>query len=146
MYHYILTPTAYDEAYFNNGDINGAYYVKNDRGFDRDLESDYVKITFRLKYDAFTDYDIYLYGALTNWQCTPEYKLEWNGDDKLWQVTTILKQGLYNYKFIFKDKYGSTAGYSSGNNFNTLNSYQILLYTTLTRDRGDRLIACKILK
>ncbi len=146
MYHYILTPTAYDEAYFNNGDINGAYYVKNDRGFDRDLESDYVKITFRLKYDAFTDYDIYLYGALTNWQCTPEYKLEWNGDDRLWQVTTILKQGLYNYKFIFKNKDGSTAGYSSGNNFNTLNSYQILLYTTLTRDRGDRLIACKILK
>jgi hypothetical protein len=57
-----------------------------------------------------------------------------------------LKQGLYNYKFIFKNKDGSTAGSSSGNNFNTLNSYQILLYTTLTRDRGDRLIACKILK
>ncbi len=146
IYHYILTPTKYDEAYFNNGDINGAYYVKNDRGFNRDLESDYINVTFRLQYDAFTDYDIYLYGALTNWQCTPKYKLEWNGESKLWETTTLLKQGLYNYKFIFKDKDGGTAGYSSGNNFNTQNSYQIYVYTTLTRDRGDRLVACKILK
>lgn len=145
-YHYILTPTKYDEAYFNNGDINGAYYVKNDRGFDRDLESDYIDVTFRLQYDSFTDYDIYLYGALTNWQCTPENKLEWNPETKLWEITTLLKQGLYNYKFIFKDKDGNTAGYSSGNNFNTLNAYLITVYTTLTRDRGDRLVACKVLK
>ncbi len=145
-YHYVLTPTTYDEAYFNNGDINGAYYVKNDRGFDRDLESDYIDVTFRLKYDPFTDYDIYLYGALTNWQCIPEYKLAWNGETKLWEMTTTLKQGLYNYKFAFKDSTGKIVGYSSGNNFNTQNDYLIMVYTALTRDRGERLVACKILK
>ncbi len=145
-YHYVLTPTAYDEAYFNNGDINGAYYIKNDRGFDRDLESDYIDVTFRLKYDPFTDYNIYLYGALTNWQCLPEYQLKWNGDTRLWENTTLLKQGLYNYKFAFLDADGRIAGYSSGNNFNTLNDYLIMVYTTLTRDRGDRLVSCKILK
>ena len=145
-YHYVLTPTTYDEAYFNNGDINGAYYIKNDRGFDRDLESDYIDVTFRLKYDAFTDYDIYLYGALTNWQCTPEYKLTWDGETRLWELTTSLKQGLYNYKFAFKDSDGNFAGYSSGNNFNTSNDYLVAVYTTLTRDRGDRLVACKVVK
>lgn len=145
-YHYILTPAVHDEAYSANGDINGAYYIKNDRGFDRDLESDYIDVTFRLKYDPFTDYDIYLYGALTNWQCSPEFQLKWNADSKLWETTTTIKQGLYNFKYIFKDSDGNTAGYSSGNNFNTSNDYLIAVYTTLTRDRGDRLVACKIIK
>ena len=61
-------------------------------------------------------------------------------------MTTLLKQGLYNYKFAFVDSDGKIVDYSSGNNFNTLNDYLIMVYTSLTRDRGERLIACKILK
>ncbi len=145
-YHYYMTPQEYDDGYLSNGDINGAFYVKNDRGFDRDLESDYVEVTFRFKYDPFTDYDIYLYGSLTGWQCIDEYKLKWDAEAELWQVTTFLKQGLYNYKFILKDHDGTTVGYSTGSHFNTSNDYFIAVYTSLTRDRGDRLVACKVVK
>jgi len=145
-YHYYLTPLPYVNAYQTRGDINGQYYVKNDRAFNLDLESDYVDATFCFQYDRHTDHRIYLYGALSNWQCNDKSRLSWNQEKEYWEVTATIKQGLHNYMFVIKDKDGNIVDYNSGSHHNTQNDYLIAVYTTHTRDRGHRLVMAKVVR
>ncbi|MCQ2252707.1 MAG: DUF5103 domain-containing protein [Bacteroidales bacterium] len=145
-YHYYLTPLTYHEAYTTRGDINGDFYIKNDRCNNQNLESDYIEATFRFKYDRYSSERIYIYGALSNYQLLPEYQMEYNPESDLWEKTLTLKQGLYNYLYAIVSNEGQITGFSSGSHHNTQNDYMIAVYTTLTRDSGDRLIMCKVIK
>ncbi len=145
-YHYYTTPTEHSNAFYTRDDLHGQYYVKNDRAYNPTLESDYIDATFRLKYDPFTDYKIYLYGALTNFSRGESYQLKWNPDHELWETTITLKQGLYNYQYIMVDQSGRIADYGHGSHFNTPNHYLITIYTTLPSNRGDRLLMAKVVR
>ncbi|MCQ2250242.1 MAG: DUF5103 domain-containing protein [Bacteroidales bacterium] len=145
-YRYVMTPAVYNNAYQTRGDINGQYYVKNDRAFNLDLESDYVDATFALKYDRFTNHEIFLYGAITNWQCDSHSRLIYNEEHQQWEVTATIKQGLHNYMFLIRDKDGNFVDYHHGSHFNTQNEYLIAVYTTLMKDRGHRLVMTKVVR
>ncbi len=145
-YHYYATATDHNNAYYTRDDLHGQYYIKNDRAFNQQLESDYIDATFRLRYDPFTDYKIYLYGALTNYLRDESSQLKWNPDQELWETTITLKQGLYNYQFVMVDADGKIADYGHGSHFNTPNQYLITIYTTHPKDRGDRLLMAKVVR
>lgn len=145
-YHYYTSPTEHYNASDTRKDLNGQYYVKNDRAYNLALESDYIDVTFRLKYDPFTNYGIYLYGALTNYRRDDSSLLRWNEESELWETTITIKQGLYNYQFIMEDADGNIMDYSHGSHFNTENEYLITVYTSYTRNRGDRLVMAKVVK
>ena len=145
IYNYKLTPFKPIEiSYTYFEDLNGRYYIKNDKGFSLDLESDYVKVLFSLKYDPFADGEIYLYGELTDYLFNSDSKLEFNSQTYLWEKELLLKQGLYNFQFVEKNKTTNQTKYLSGSWFNTENDYLITVYTTLLKDRGDRLIMYKV--
>lgn len=143
-YHYVLTPLEYSPNYSEIGDLNGNFYIKNDRAYNFALESDYIDATFRFKYDAFTDCNIYLYGALTNWQRDSTSLLQWNAESEVWKITKTIKQGLYNYEFIVENPDGTFADFSSGSSHYTSNDYIITVYTTFPHIRGERLVMYKI--
>lgn len=140
LYHYTLTthyPT--DVSYSFKEDLNGQYYIKNDRGFDRDLESDYIEVKFSIKYHPLPDGEMYVFGALTNYSFSEANKMTYNSAENLYQCTMLLKQGLYNYTFVIKHSDG-TLEYPDGSWYNTENNYLITIYNTDYTLRGDRLV------
>lgn len=145
-YHYFATPAEHNYAFYSREDLHGQYYIKHDRAYNPDLESDYIDATFRLKYDPFAEYEIYLYGALTNYGRNASSRLSWNPEQEVWETTIQLKQGLYNYQYIMVDADGNIADYTHGSHYNTPNEYLITVYTTLLKDRGDRLLMAKVIK
>lgn len=145
LYNYQLSvhyPT--EVSYSYQEDLNGQFYVKNDRGFDRDLESDYINVLFRLNYTPAEEGKMYVFGALSNYSFAEENLMTYNPAEGLYECTMLLKQGLYNYTFILLHNDG-TMEYPDGSWYNTENNYLITIYNTDYANRGDRLVVFKII-
>ena len=124
-------------------DLNGRYLVKNDRANDPDLESDYIFVHFSLEPpQPLPVGDIYIFGELSSWQCTSTNKMTYNPTLKLYEGAMLLKQGFYDYQYVYIDK-GSQKVDSSileGSHVETENDYQIFVYYRGFSSRYDRLI------
>ena len=72
--------------------------VKEQKG---NVDADYVHTHFSLKRNsAIATGDIYIYGALTDWQIKPEAKMSFNQLELQYEADLYLKQGLYNYMYV----------------------------------------------
>ena len=139
LYSYKLTPfKPVDVSYSFQEDLNGAYYIKNDKGFSLDLEADYIKVLFRLKYNRYSENKIFVSGEAFD----ENDEMIYNSESGFWERETLLKQGLYNFQFVEKTTAGEK-NFLSGSWYNTENDYFFAVYTTLLKDRGDRLIMVK---
>ena len=139
VYSYVLTPfEPVDVSYTFLEDLNGNYYIKNDKGFSRALEADYVKVLFRLKYDPFAD-SVFVYGGMTDFQCDTASQMHFNPETELWEKQLVLKQGLYNFQFVEKDGKGGNF-FLQGSWTETENVYFTAVYTSLPKNRGERLV------
>jgi hypothetical protein len=144
-YHVFLFPSENKEfkPYFYMHDFNGKYYIAIQEGRDMDTEADYLYVYFTLpsKY-AFTGGKMYVSGALNNWDFNKENVMTYDSEKSEYQCTMLLKQGWYNYEYIFiKD--GEKTGEPSlfeGNHYETENDYLILVYYRNTGDRYDKLV------
>ena len=69
----------------------------------------------------------------------------YNLETQSYLATIQLKQGLYNYSYIFKDESSKIKDQSMTEGFyvDTENDYTILIYYTPFGERYDRLIAVK---
>jgi hypothetical protein len=135
------------KRYTNEPDINGHYkvYIQESKD-DPETEADYIYVHFVLKSPgAAPDGDYYVFGEFTDWQYKPEFKMRYVPGRNCYECTAYLKQGYYNYEYIFL-KDGETVGDESiveGTHWETENDYTILVYY---RERGkmfDDLIAVK---
>lgn len=127
-------------------DIKGRRVIKTDDYEYDNLESDYVYVHFSLPYNApFPDGNLYIMGELTYWQFMDEGLMKYNYDKKAYQASMFLKQGYYNYQYVFLED-GKTAGDVSiieGNHFDTENEYKIFVYHREIGTRYDKLIAVR---
>jgi hypothetical protein len=140
LYAYKLTPfKPVDVSYSFQEDLNGRYYIKNDKGFSLDLEADYVKVLFRVKYDRFSDC-VFIIGEAFE----PPEEMFFNSETQFWEKEVLLKQGLYNYDFASKNTTAGELKSLSGSWYNTENDYLITVYTTLLKDPGDRLVMYRV--
>lgn len=145
-YNFVLnTYEPINNSYTFQEDLNGQYYIKNDKAFNRELESDYVSIKLRLKYDPFTNDKIYVYGNFNGFAYNKQNQMKLNKDLGVWETLIDLKQGLYNYQFVVKDKNGNIKEFPSGSWYNTENDYLITVYTTLPQNFGERLVMYRII-
>lgn len=125
------------------GDINGRFLVKNDDGFDRHLEADYVLVHFTLPFDfPLANSKIYIYGALSNWQFDPAFELHYDYDHKEYQASILLKQGFYNYTYavVAEADYFTSSKDVEGTHFVTENDYTIFAYNYDYADDYDRVV------
>ena len=125
------------------GDINGRYLVKNDDGFDRHLEADYVLVHFTLPFDfPLANSKIYVYGALSNWGFDPAYELHYDYDRKEYRASIMLKQGYYNYTYrvVAEEDYFTTSKDVEGTHFVTENDYTIFAYNYDYAGDYDRVV------
>ena len=136
-----------EEIYRTRNDLNGSFLVKNDRASDSDLESDYIYAHFFLAPpDLVTNDQIYVFGALSDWQCTPANRMVYNPDTKLYESTILLKQGFYDYQYVIYDKERQTidASFLEGSHVETENDYHLFVYYRGFSSRYDRLIGYRV--
>ncbi len=148
-YHIYLAPDqprAYTQYTFEN-DINGRFLIRNDDMTDPHLESDYVDMTFKMPVLApLGNGNLYIFGQLSNWQLAPLYKMDYKPDDLLYEKTVRLKQGYYNYLYIWRYKSmeeGSTM-LTEGNHAETDNEYTIFVYFKDRSNFSHRLVGYKV--
>ena len=116
--------------YTTEGDIDGYYYIRNDRGDDYDLESDYAWVDFYLntQMDLYGGY--YVFGELSDWYYTVQNKMVYNTSLNAYTLSLYLKQGFYNYMIMYNPANTSLFETSKmeGNHSQANNSYHILVY------------------
>jgi hypothetical protein len=117
-------------AYESRGNINGRCYYRN-RDLRNDYSEDYVFTHFTLKSSfPFNEGNVYVFGELTDWQLLDEAKLHYNKEFDFWETELFLKQGVYNYQYVYLP-YGSNvidATYIEGSHYETSNIYNIYVY------------------
>jgi len=148
LYHIYL----YDDikrpfkVYVSEDDINGRRLIKNEERTDSDIEADYAWVHFTLPYDnPLLDGSIYILGALTNWQFLPEAKMSYNFSKKAYTCNLLLKQGYYNYQYVYVRNSSSTGDETlvEGNHSVTNNEYYIFVYYRQQGEYYDRLVGFK---
>lgn len=135
-------------AYESNATLSGYYYIKNEDFSARNSE-DWVETFFTLRADFnIPDGDLYLFGALTDWQLLPEAKLHQNPKTGLWETHLPLKQGYYNYQYVFVKKGSNTIDetFIEGSHWETPNLYTVLIYLQDEGSIYDKLVGATVLK
>ena len=133
------------KRYLRYDELNGNYKViewDNTQITDR-IEADYAYVNFKFKLDSvLSNGSVYLLGEFTNWRMDSYSRLAYNPVSGFYETSLLLKQGYYNYQYIYVPN-GSERGYVSyfeGNHSETGNEYTVFVYY---RDQGqlyDRLI------
>ncbi len=144
-YHIYLAPSDNREfkPYFYWQDFNGKYYIASDEGRDPETDADYVYVYFTLpsKY-MIAGGNMHVSGSLNNWNFNDNNLMIYNPLEGQYECTMLLKQGWYNYEYVFLRK-GDTGGVASvfeGSHFETENDYFVLVYYRNPQDRYDRVI------
>jgi hypothetical protein len=135
------------KPYFYWQDFNGKYYIAFQEGQKPDIESDYVNVYFTLPSDQMISGGrLYISGSLNNWDFDKNNVMIYNSATKEYECTMLLKQGWYNYEYVFrKDGEGTViASRFEGSHYETENDYIVLLYYRNPHDRYDRLIGSAI--
>ncbi|MEG1555660.1 MAG: DUF5103 domain-containing protein, partial [Bacteroidales bacterium] len=117
-------------AYETNTTLKGRCFYANE-DFPGVNTEDYVLTHFTLKCDfPVTDGKLYVFGELTDWQAKKEAELKYNAANHYWEADFFLKQGYYNYKYVYVKDGTSIIDdtYIEGNHWQTQNEYVILVY------------------
>jgi hypothetical protein len=134
-------------VYFDQPDINGRFYIRNDMVDGDPLGADYVLIHFNQPMtDPLMD-EVYVYGGFSDFQCRKENRMTWDPTKKAYLASILLKQGFYDYTFVTLPR-GATSpdlGAIEGSHFQTENDYLILVYFTDRQQRTDRLVGVRFL-
>ena len=131
-------------VYLEQPDINGRFLIRNDQSWDHVLGADYVKVHFSLPMDyPVGPGDVYIYGGFSDMKLRPEYKMTWNEEAKAYQLSTLLKQGYYNYLYAYKRPVKEAPKdvlRLEGSMNQTENEYQVFVYLRDRQTNTDRLI------
>lgn len=129
--------------YAQQNDENGAFFIRNQDNRDNDTESDYTYVQFVLNAVApRADGDVYVIGGFNNFVLSEENKLSYEVSKKKYYARLYLKQGLYDYQYVWKDRVtGKTdSKVFEGSFFETENNYQTFVYYRKPGSRWDELI------
>jgi hypothetical protein len=110
-------------------DLDGMRYIKVQEGSNSDIEADYTPVHFTLNSkDSIASADVYVYGALTDWQYLPEAKMKYNWEKHQFETTLLLKQGYYNYIYTVLKNGTPDEVHFEGTFYQTEDVYQALVY------------------
>ena len=131
------------EAFANQLDENGNFYIRNTDGRDDKTESEYISVLFTLNAAAPTiNGEAYVVGRFNNYTLSKENKLLFDEGRKQFYANILLKQGLYDYEYAWLDKTTNTVETKpfEGSFFQTENTYQLFVYYRKPGARWDTLI------
>ncbi|MDO5571703.1 MAG: DUF5103 domain-containing protein [Bacteroidales bacterium] len=129
-------------------DQKGRFVIRTSEDDSPEIDADYYYVHFFLeKAIPFKNGDIFIFGDFTSNSQGDEFKMEYNEQAGGYEKSILLKQGHYNYQYIFfsQDNIGSLSN-TEGNYYENNNEYLILVYYRKPGDRYDKLIGYNLLK
>lgn len=138
-----------NKKYFYYEEMNGLYRVESqDKEVqDFDTECDYAFVHFTLKLPGqLLGGKVYVFGELTNQELKDNYAMQWNYQTKQYELSLLLKQGYYNYQYVYLQDGDTKADETviEGTSYETENDYQVMVYyRKLNSGRYDKLVGFK---
>jgi hypothetical protein len=131
-----------NREYVFNPDINGSFRVNTVQGPDVDRESEYAYVHFSLRCNKdLKGGELHVYGRFNNYSLTDDTHLVYNKNTGLYETKLLLKQGFYNYKYVYLSPNGDFNDHFISGSFDiTENQYEILVYYRDVGGRYDELI------
>lgn len=127
--------------YSNQFDENGNFFIRNQDGRDQATDSDYAKVVFSLNVNPPSKGAIYVVGRFNNYALDPANKLVYDLNKKKYTTTLKLKQGIYDYKYVWVDEQGKFDDtIFEGSFFETDNNYQVFVYYRKPGGRWEELV------
>lgn len=147
--HFTLYPETIRSftTYENYSELNGKYAIDSKLANDPILQADYVIVHFTLTMETpLTGGNIYIFGALTNWQYEENARLKYNLELKRYEGSLLLKQGYYNYMYAYRETNSSAVNTINleGSHYETENEYEVFVYHRRPSERYDRLVGYKL--
>ena len=122
-------------------DINGERVINIQEGFKPSVEADYVLVHFTLPYSYEIEEDVYVFGALSDWQLSPNFKMSYDEEKQAYKLKVLLKQGYYNYNYAIHSESGEIdETFFEGSHYQTENQYHVFVYNKAMSSRYDELI------
>ena len=133
-----------NKKYFSYQEMDGNYTIESqDRIEDADTDCDYGFVHFTLAVPVqLVGGTVNVFGALTNWNADKSTAMTWNNALKEYELTLLLKQGYYNYQYVYVAE-GDTRAEEKvleGSHYDTENDYQIFVYYKELSGRYDQLV------
>jgi hypothetical protein len=129
------------QPYETKKDLNGRFLIDKDNSDHPETEADYVYVHFSLKSNTSpADGHFYVAGAFNGWKYKKENRMDPHPDRKVFEKSILLKQGYYDFKYVFKTGNTVKSYYISGNHYQTENDYLIFVYYSDYTKGYDRLI------
>lgn len=135
------------KRYFWQEDMNGKNIIYFDNTDDAYRSADYAYIYFSLAADEpFLEGDVYVYGNFNNWKTDSTNMMYYNYDTKMYEAVILMKQGYYDYEYMFYNKYTKELddAFLEGSHYETENDYIIYVYYHDFSMNYDRIIGYKV--
>ncbi|MBG6234630.1 hypothetical protein IWX76_001185 [Pedobacter sp. CAN_A7] len=132
-----------EQKYTTQFDENGNFYIRNLEDRPAATESDYFKVALLLNAPAtLQNGDVYIIGRFNQYKPDEKSKLQYNPQLKGYEGNLYLKQGLYDYLYIYKNRATGLVDYKllEGSFFETNNAYQVFVYFRKPDGRWDELV------
>lgn len=129
--------------YTNQFDENGNFFIRNQDGRNNDTDSDYADVQFSLNAPPpATNGIAFVVGRFNNYTLEESSRLTYDASKKRFLGNIRLKQGLYDYKYVWQDQQTGKVDQTvfEGSFFETENNYQIFVYYRRPGARWEELI------
>jgi hypothetical protein len=151
-FHKTLAPDEIraNKDFFQYKEMNGKYSIESQdqEVRDYDTECDYVFVHFSLPMESpLLGGSVNVFGALTQWNANKGNEMTYNFEKGEYELTLLLKQGYYNYIYVYVPQGSRTADHTNieGSFWETENDYQIFVYYRDLAARYDRLVGYTML-
>ncbi len=128
-------------GYTFNYDENGAFFIRNQDGRDKRTDADYASVYLSLaaKTPA-AEGNVYVVGAFNDYALRD--KLMYDEVRNRYNGLIFIKQGLYDYHYIWVEEDGKTRNdvLFDGSHFETENDYQVFFYYRKPGSRWEELL------
>lgn len=138
-----------NKDFFLYKDMNGKYTIESqDKEVrDPDTECDYTFVHFTLPLPSILlGGTVNVFGALTGWNANKSNEMTWNFNTSAYELTLLLKQGYYNYEYVYVPQGSAVADHVNieGSFWETENEYQIFVYYSDFAARYTRLVGYQV--
>ncbi|KAA5540134.1 type IX secretion system plug protein [Adhaeribacter rhizoryzae] len=128
------------EAFSSQVDINGKYIIGNREYGSGAVNGDYNVVTFNLAAPKPAPGNVYVFGAITDWQLKKDFQLQYDAANQRYTGRALLKQGYYNYSYAVQTANIPDETYYEGSFNTTENEYDIIVYYRPPGARTDLII------
>ena len=128
-------------------DNDGNFFIMNQDGTDARRDGDYVHVYFSLAANKTpAEGTAYIVGRFNDFKIDERSKMEYESTRRRFYTDLYLKQGVYDYQYVWVDKNGKPDDIAlEGSYFETENEYQVLVYYRPNNARWDELIGYRLL-